>query len=100
MILDPNALVQGMLIPCLCKFDLFSKDVILIPVNHNDSYWTTAAINFRRKRIELYNSTGMALSAVHKVLVALLSLRARLTPPGGVAQVLGRRASQQEGETV
>ena len=60
------------MLTCPCKFDIFSKDVILIPVNHNNSHWTAAAINFRRKRIESYDSMGMARSAVHKVLVALL----------------------------
>ncbi|KAF9647497.1 cysteine proteinase [Thelephora ganbajun] len=44
------------------------KDVILIPINHNSSHWTAAAINFRRKRIESYDSMGMARSTVHKVL--------------------------------
>ena len=68
----PNASVHSMLIPCLRKFDLFSKDVILIPINHNNSHWTAAAINFRRKRIESYDSMGMARSSVHKVLPALL----------------------------
>ena len=99
VIFDPNAFVYNMLIPYTCKFDLFSKDVILIPVNHSDSCWATAAISFRRKRIVSYGSTGMARSTVHKTLVTLLS-RTQFTPLEGVAQVLGRRASQQEGETV
>jgi len=50
------------------KFDLFSKDVILVPVNHDNSYWTAAAISFRKKRIELYGRMGVPRSAVHKVL--------------------------------
>ncbi|KDQ54738.1 hypothetical protein JAAARDRAFT_196153 [Jaapia argillacea MUCL 33604] len=41
------------------KFDIFEKDIILIPVNHNNAHWTAAAINFRRKRIESYDSMGM-----------------------------------------
>ncbi|KAJ3568969.1 hypothetical protein NP233_g5360 [Leucocoprinus birnbaumii] len=44
--------------------DIFSKDVILIPVNHNNAHWTAAAINFRRKRIESYDSMGMAKDVV------------------------------------
>jgi len=75
VIFDLNAFVYSMLIPYPCKFDLFSKDVILIPVNHGDSCWTTAAISFRRKRIVSYDSTGMARSTVQKVLVTLLSPR-------------------------
>ena len=42
------------------KFDLFSKDVILIPINRNNSHWTAAAINFRKKRIHSYDSMGTA----------------------------------------
>lgn len=54
------------------KFDLFSKDVVLIPINHNNSHWTAAAIDFRKKRIHSYDSMGTARSEVHKVVAALL----------------------------
>ncbi|EMD41725.1 hypothetical protein CERSUDRAFT_110298 [Gelatoporia subvermispora B] len=50
------------------KFDLFEKDVVLIPVNHNNAHWTAAAINFRRKRIESYDSMGMERDQVFKLL--------------------------------
>ncbi|TBU64827.1 cysteine proteinase [Dichomitus squalens] len=50
------------------KIDIFSKDVILIPVNHSNAHWTAAAINFRKKRIESYDSMGMARGEVFKVL--------------------------------
>ncbi|KIM84540.1 hypothetical protein PILCRDRAFT_818108 [Piloderma croceum F 1598] len=50
------------------KFDLFSKDVVLIPVNHNNAHWTAAIINFRRKRIESYDSMGMDRGEVFKLL--------------------------------
>ncbi|KAI0252627.1 hypothetical protein BJV78DRAFT_325309 [Lactifluus subvellereus] len=40
------------------KFDLFSKDVALLPINHGNSHWTAAAINFRRRRIESFDSMG------------------------------------------
>lgn len=49
------------------QVDIFSKDVILIPVNHNNAHWTAAAINFRRKRIESYDSMGMERGQVFKV---------------------------------
>jgi len=49
------------------QFDLFSKDVVLIPVNHNNAHWTAAIINFRRKRIESYDSMGMDRREVFKV---------------------------------
>ncbi|KAF5368390.1 hypothetical protein D9758_002346 [Tetrapyrgos nigripes] len=54
------------------KIDIFSKDVILIPVNHNNMHWTGAAINFRRKRIESYDSMNMDRSSVYKRLRAYL----------------------------
>lgn len=49
------------------QIDVFSKDVILIPVNHNNAHWTAAAINFRRKRLESYDSMGMAKEIVFTV---------------------------------
>ncbi|TFK20152.1 cysteine proteinase [Coprinopsis marcescibilis] len=42
------------------KVDIFSKDVILIPVNHRNQHWTAAAINFKAKRFESYDSLNMA----------------------------------------
>ncbi|KAG8220076.1 cysteine proteinase [Butyriboletus roseoflavus] len=48
------------------KFDIFSKDVILIPINHNNSHWSGAAINFRRKRIESYDSMNLDRHQVFK----------------------------------
>ena len=36
--------------------DLFSKDVVLIPINHGQTHWSAAAINFKEKRIESYDS--------------------------------------------
>lgn len=40
------------------KVDLFAKDLILVPCNLGNSHWTCAAINFRRRRIEYYDSMG------------------------------------------
>lgn len=51
----------------LLKVDIFSKDVVLVPVNHNNAHWTAAAINFRRKRIESYDSMGMDRTRVYDV---------------------------------
>jgi len=50
------------------KFDIFSKDVVLIPINHSNAHWTGAAINFRQKRIESYDSMGMRRDNVFKLL--------------------------------
>ena len=36
--------------------DLFAKDLVLIPINHNQLHWSAAVINFRKKRIESYDS--------------------------------------------
>lgn len=59
------------------KFDLFSKDVVLIPVNHNNAHWTGAAIDFRRKRIESYDSMGMDRGNVFKLLRYYLDVEHR-----------------------
>ncbi|KZT74848.1 cysteine proteinase [Daedalea quercina L-15889] len=50
------------------KIDIFAKDVILIPINHNNSHWTAAAINFHKRRIESYDSMGMQRRNVFKLL--------------------------------
>ncbi|KAJ3756966.1 hypothetical protein EV360DRAFT_47019 [Lentinula raphanica] len=48
------------------KVDIFSKDVVLIPVNHINIHWTAAAINFRKQRLESYDSMSFDRSAVFK----------------------------------
>jgi sentrin-specific protease 1 len=55
------------------QIDIFSKDIILIPVNHNNTHWTAAAINFRRKRIESYDSMNMNRAPVYRVRLCLSS---------------------------
>lgn len=40
------------------KVNIFEKDLVLIPINEGQSHWTCAAINFRRKRFEYYDSMG------------------------------------------
>lgn len=47
--------------------DIFAKDVVLIPINHENKHWTAAAINFRRKRIEAYDSLGSPKDYVYQV---------------------------------
>ncbi|KAG2075207.1 cysteine proteinase [Suillus decipiens] len=63
---------QGRLAKWTKKIDIFSKDAILIPINHNNSHWTGAAINFRRKRIESYDSMNLDRHQVFKVLRSYL----------------------------
>ncbi|KNZ71468.1 Sentrin-specific protease [Termitomyces sp. J132] len=57
---------KGRLAKWTKKVDIFSKDVILIPVNHSNAHWTSAAINFRKKRIESYDSMGTRRDGVFK----------------------------------
>jgi len=59
------------------KFDIFSKDMVLIPVNHRNVHWTAAAINFRRKRIESYDSMGLPRADVFKILRGYLDAEHR-----------------------
>ena len=59
------------------QFDIFSKDVLLIPINHNNSHWTGAAINFRRKRIESYDSMNMDRQNVYRVRIVVQSVTGR-----------------------
>ena len=49
------------------KFDIFAKDIILIPINHNNAHWTAAAINFRQRRIESYDSMNLNRQFVFNV---------------------------------
>ncbi|KAG8694390.1 Smt3-specific protease, partial [Ceratobasidium sp. 394] len=48
------------------KFDIFKKDVALIPVNLGNAHWTCAAINFKQKRIEYHDSMGTKRGKVYK----------------------------------
>ncbi|KZT43922.1 cysteine proteinase [Sistotremastrum suecicum HHB10207 ss-3] len=54
------------------KVDIFAKDVVIIPVNHSNMHWTAAAINFRKKRIESYDSLGGPRPEVFKKLRSYL----------------------------
>lgn len=38
------------------KVNIFEKDMVLVPCNLGSSHWTCAAINFRKKRFEYYDS--------------------------------------------
>ncbi|KAG8969246.1 Smt3-specific protease [Tulasnella sp. 419] len=40
------------------KIDVFKKDIIIIPVNRGNAHWACAAINFKKRRIEYYDSLG------------------------------------------
>ncbi|KIM48404.1 hypothetical protein M413DRAFT_230782 [Hebeloma cylindrosporum] len=59
---------KGRLAKWTKRIDLFSKDVVLIPINHGNAHWTAAAINFRNKRFESYDSMDMAKEKVFRTL--------------------------------
>ncbi|EJD04315.1 cysteine proteinase [Fomitiporia mediterranea MF3/22] len=59
---------KGRLAKWTKKVDIFSKDIILMAVNHGNAHWTSAAIDFTRKRIISYDSMGFHRSDVYKAL--------------------------------
>ncbi|KAF8917809.1 cysteine proteinase [Mucidula mucida] len=64
--LEKDGYEKGRLAKWTKKFDIFTKDVVLIPVNHNNVHWTGAAINFRQKRVESYDSMNIYHKGVFK----------------------------------
>ncbi len=40
------------------RIDIFSKDIILFPINLGNSHWVCGAINMRKHRFEYYDSLG------------------------------------------
>ncbi|KAJ7933245.1 hypothetical protein B0H13DRAFT_1953396 [Mycena leptocephala] len=58
------------------EIDIFAKDAVLIPININNVHWIIAALNFRLKRVEIYDSAHwdhsnvFLLSLFHKCPVA------------------------------
>ncbi|KAJ6509322.1 cysteine proteinase, partial [Mycena vitilis] len=66
--LEKEGYEKGRLAKWTKKIDIFSKDTILIPVNHNNVHWTAAAINFRQKRIESFDSMHDDRGRVFKLL--------------------------------
>ncbi|KAF8898377.1 hypothetical protein BD779DRAFT_1795101 [Infundibulicybe gibba] len=75
--LTGDGYAKGRLSKWTKKMDIFNKDIILIPVNHANAHWTAAAINFRQKRIESYDSMGMTRSAVFRHLRAYVDAEHR-----------------------
>ncbi|KAI0695657.1 cysteine proteinase [Cytidiella melzeri] len=59
------------------KIDIFSKDVILIPINHGNAHWSGAAINLRQKRIESYDSMTFERPFVYRALRGYLDAEHR-----------------------
>ena len=46
---DENALIQ---------FDLFSKDLVMFPINIGNMHWTAGIIDLKNKRVEYFDSMG------------------------------------------
>lgn len=40
------------------QVDLFSKDMVLVPINVGNMHWIAAVINFKQKRFEYFDSMG------------------------------------------
>ena len=53
------------------QIDIFSKDAIILPVNHSNTHWTSAAINFRKKRISLRKVSRIGVGATSNSSFAL-----------------------------
>lgn len=50
------------------KFDFFSKDIVIMPVNLGNMHWVCAAINLKAKRFEYYDAMGrMNLGILRKL---------------------------------
>ncbi len=40
----------------LAQFDIFEKDLVIIPLHISETHWCCGVINFRLKRLEYYDS--------------------------------------------
>ncbi|KZP00782.1 cysteine proteinase [Calocera viscosa TUFC12733] len=59
------------------KFDIFKKDKIIFPMNIGGMHWTTGCIDFRKKRIEWYNSLQGSAGNIFQELRKYLDLEHR-----------------------
>ena len=55
------------------RVDLFTKDVVLMPINLGQAHWVCAAIDLRLRRFAYYDSMGMPSPAVLQRLRAYLA---------------------------
>lgn len=49
------------------QVDIFSKDMVLVPINIGNMHWIAAVINFKQKRIEYFDSMGSYGTAMDEV---------------------------------
>uniref|UniRef100_V5EHA7 Ubiquitin-like protease family profile domain-containing protein n=2 Tax=Kalmanozyma brasiliensis (strain GHG001) TaxID=1365824 RepID=V5EHA7_KALBG len=59
------------------RIDIFSKDLILFPINLGNSHWVCGAINFRRRRFEYYDSLGARNSSAFTLMRTYVTEEAR-----------------------
>ncbi|WFD04219.1 Ulp1 peptidase [Malassezia obtusa] len=50
------------------RVDLFTKDLILVPINLGQAHWVCAVINLRLRRFEYYDSMGIVRPSVFSTL--------------------------------
>lgn len=55
------------------RVDLFTKDLVLLPINVGQAHWVCAAINLRLRRFEYYDSMGIPSPGVFASLRAYIS---------------------------
>lgn len=55
------------------RVDLFTKDLILLPINLGQAHWVCAAINLRLRRFEYYDSMAIARPGVFATLRTYLA---------------------------
>ena len=59
------------------RVDLFSKDIILFPINIGNAHWVCGAINMRKHRFEYYDSLGAANKSAFTLMRDYLTQEAR-----------------------
>lgn len=58
------------------RIDIFSKDIILFPINLGNSHWVCGAINMRKHRFEYYDSMGAPNEAAFDLMRAYVTAEA------------------------
>ena len=66
--LESRGYDKGKLGKWVKKVDIFNKDLVLIPINRGQSHWICSCINFKKKRIEIYDSMGGGQLYIFKML--------------------------------
>ena len=67
-------------------------------MNHQNAHWTAAAINFKEKRVESYDSMGIAKDKVFTVRISILDIASNYLTPGPKASTVLYRCRTHEQE--